>query len=124
MAAYRSALACLPKTTPNAPELQPANSDTLSDSDEVGDECSETKGKATADGNTAAVEKEEEVVEVISPAVEQSEREMKKLRAVLNANIAACYLKLVRHLSIQLQGIQLNFPREITKTLLNRALKV
>jgi len=66
-------------------------------------------------------EKEEEVVEVVTPVVEQSEREMKTLRAVLNANIAACYLKLVRLPSIQSQQIQLNLPRKSQKTLLNHA---
>jgi hypothetical protein len=50
----------------------------------------------------------EEVIEVVSPVVGESEREMKKLRAVLNANIGACYLKLVRHLLIQGQYIQLS----------------
>lgn len=91
----------------SAPGQRPTDSDTLSDSGEVGDEnqglgesSSGSKSKERA-GDKATIEKEEEVIEVVTPAVEQSEREMKTLRAVLNANIAACYLKLVRPPSIQ-----------------------
>jgi hypothetical protein len=119
MAAYQSGLGCLPERSVNAPEPPPADSDALSNSDEVEGESSGSRGKAQTDVN-ATDEKEEEVV---SPAVEQSEREMKMLRAVLNANIAACYLKLVRHASI-LPRNPANLHREITKMLLNRALKV
>jgi hypothetical protein len=126
MSAYRSALGCLPKRTVGAPGPMPADSDTLSDS---GDESqgresgSGSKSKAKG-GDRTTDEKEEEVVEVVTPVVEQSEREMKTLRAVLNANIAACYLKLVRSPSIRSQEIHLNLSREVTKTRLNRALKV
>jgi hypothetical protein len=102
MTAYRSALGCLPKRAASAPGPRPAESDTLSDSDEVGDErdglgesSNGSNSKAKADVKTTD-EKEEEAVEVVTPGVEQSEKEIKTLRAVLNANIAACYLKLVR----------------------------
>jgi tetratricopeptide (TPR) repeat protein len=84
MTAYRSALGCLPKRTISAPVPQPARSDTMSDSDGLGE-----------DVQTPLVN--EEVIEVVSPVVGESEREMKKLRAVLNANIGACYLKLGNH---------------------------
>jgi hypothetical protein len=101
MTTYRSALECLPKRMISAPGQRSADSDTLSDSGEVGDE-SQGLGESSGSKSTGTTnEKEEEVIEVVTPAVEQSEREMKTLRAVLNANIAACYQKLVRPSSIQ-----------------------
>lgn len=93
----------------SAPGQRPADTDKLSDSGEVEDESqgvAENSGGSRSKeraGDITKDEKDGEVIEVVTPAVEQSEREMKTLRAVLNANIAACYLKLVRPPSIQFQ---------------------
>lgn len=94
--AYRSALGCLPKRTLSTSEPPPpADSDPLSDSDDGATDREGEGSKTKADVN-GTDEKREEVTEVVSPAIEKSEKEQMKLRAVLNANIGASYLKMVR----------------------------
>jgi len=55
-----------------------------------------SKGKGS-EGDKGADQRqaEEEVVEVATPAVDEAKKEVRQLRAVLNANIAACYVKQV-----------------------------
>lgn len=89
MVAYRSALGCLPKRTINTPG--PAES--MSDSDEVE---GHDNGETSNDIKDKAKEAVGNVVEIATPSIGQSERETRKLRATLNANIGACYQKLVR----------------------------
>lgn len=89
--------------------------------DEVDNEVdSSTKGKGPEKNYN-----EEEIVEVATPAVDEAEKEIKQLRAVLNANISACYMKQVC-VPFYLTENRLNFAnsRGITKRLWMRAQKV
>ena len=86
LVAYRSALNSLPKrptkSRPDTSELD----------ETLGQDPStkpEPKGSSDDEGE------KEPVVDVSSPAVTESEKESVRLRSVLNANIGACFVKLV-----------------------------
>lgn len=56
---------------------------------------SEEDGEAGEKQNSDAPKAEEDVVDISSPAVSETDKEAARLRAVLNANIGACFVKLV-----------------------------
>lgn len=86
LTAYRSALNSLPKRpTKSKPDT--------SELDETPGEDPSTKHERK-DGDDDEGEREP-VVDVSSPAVTESEKESVRLRSVLNANIGACFVKLV-----------------------------
>ena len=67
---------------------------------EVDDDADEPlSARTTTKSKQKEKAKEDEIVDVSSPAVSEAEQEQTKLRAVLNANIGACFVKLVRVLS-------------------------
>ena len=99
---YRSALGCVPirpsQSTPNPkarPRTQPQTP--LTESLEKGENETEDNGRLAGSSASIGKEKEEaeEVVEVATPAVSDAEKDIKQLRAALNANIGACYVKQV-----------------------------
>ncbi|PPQ89610.1 hypothetical protein CVT25_012355 [Psilocybe cyanescens] len=83
LVAYRSALNCLPKRSLSANEVNPLPS--------------EEDGEAGEKQNSDAPKAEEDVVDISSPAVSETDKEAARLRAVLNANIGACFVKLGDH---------------------------
>jgi len=84
LTAYRSALNSLPKRpTKSRPDT--------SELDETLGEDSSTKHERKDSDDDEG----EPVVDVSSPAVTESEKESVRLRSVLNANIGACFVKLV-----------------------------
>ncbi|KAF5312125.1 hypothetical protein D9619_003040 [Psilocybe cf. subviscida] len=92
LVAYRAALNCLPRR-PEAKQDAKAT-----ETSEVDDDADESSIDSTATKSKQKErEKEVEVVDVSSPAVSEADQELIKLRAVLNANIGACFLKLGDH---------------------------
>ena len=90
--AYRSALNSLPK--------RPTQS--RSDTSEVDEALGEDPStKHERKGSDDEAEREPVVDEVSSPAVTESEKESVRLRSVLNANIGACFVKLVSGMADQ-----------------------
>ena len=89
--AYRSALNSLPKRpTQSRPDT--------SEVDETLEEDPSAKSEPKASDDEA---EREPVVGVSSPAVAESEKESVRLRSVLNANIGACFVKLVSGMADQ-----------------------
>jgi len=117
LVAYRSALGVLPRR-------KQTTSSVGNDEEEVEEARSSSKEKGS-EGDKGAEQRqaEEEVVEVATPAVDEAKKEVRQLRAVLNANIAACYVKKVCvHFRLV---IQLHFlSREVTRRPWKRAQKV
>ncbi|KAH9486748.1 Tetratricopeptide repeat protein 1 [Psilocybe cubensis] len=83
LVAYRSALNCLPKR-PASPRAEKSQ---LGEDDEGGEP------EPTPDLPKA----EEDVIDLSSPAVSEVDKEAARLRAVLNANMGACFVKLGDH---------------------------
>ncbi|KAF8973751.1 hypothetical protein BDZ97DRAFT_1912219 [Flammula alnicola] len=90
LVAYRSALNCLPKR-PTKPQDTPKPPTREEDGDE------DDTAPAADMKPTESAEKEEKVVDVSSPGVAEADKEVSQLRAVLNANIGACFVKLGDH---------------------------
>ncbi|CAA7266620.1 unnamed protein product [Cyclocybe aegerita] len=83
LVAYRAALNCLPKRPPK-PQEEGQRKGLHDDLDE------ESPPRPKED-------KDAEVADVSSPAVSEADKEHAQLRAVLNANIGACFVKLGDH---------------------------
>jgi hypothetical protein len=116
LVAYRSALNSLPKRpTKSRPDT--------SELDETPGEDPSTKPERKGSDD----EREQEpVVDVSSPAVTESEKESVRLRSVLNANVGACFVKLVSA-SVDQQKYSILIPqgqRVITKKPSKLVLKV
>ncbi|KAF8203084.1 hypothetical protein BJ912DRAFT_1028781 [Pholiota molesta] len=100
LASYQAALQCLPKrASPTATGTPPGPT-----RENIGDEEDETsssirsssaKGKGKAKEESARVE--EEVVDLTSPALSAADKKTARLRAVLHANVGACFVKLGDH---------------------------
>jgi len=88
LVAYRSALNSLPKR-PTKPSLDAKSPNELDETLEEGD------GASTQPEQRATEKEIPAVVDISSPAVAESEKESVRLRSVLNANIGACFVKLV-----------------------------
>ena len=90
LTAYRSALNSLPKrptkSRPDTSELD----------ETLGEGPSTKRERKDSDDDEG-----EPVVDVSSPAVTESEKESMRLRSVLNANIGACFVKLVSAMADQ-----------------------
>lgn len=84
--AYRSALNCLPRRLVK-------DGDTPSPTADEGDDDEVTENPKAQKAKEPEVEG---VDEVSSPAVSEAEKEYARLRAILSANIGACFVKLVR----------------------------
>ena len=78
------------------PRRKQTTSSTGNDEEQDEESRGSSKGKGSeGDKGTEQRQAEEEVVEVATPAVDEAKKEVRQLRAVLNANIAACYVKQV-----------------------------
>ncbi len=99
---YRSALECLPKGPSQNPKARPRTQTETPPTENLDGESengtlgggSASMGKDAKDKGKGK-EEVEEIVEVATPAVSEAEKGIKQLRATLNANIGACYLKQV-----------------------------
>ncbi|PPQ72720.1 hypothetical protein CVT26_003015 [Gymnopilus dilepis] len=93
LVAYQSALNCLPKRVEKQKTRagDGRSSDEGLRDDEDGGESGKGKGKAAEETPG------EDVTEISSPSVSEADKQVATLRAVLNANIGACYVKLGDH---------------------------
>ncbi|KAF9480053.1 TPR-like protein [Pholiota conissans] len=99
LASYQAALRCLPKRIV-VTEDQPTRDNIGDDGDGEPKYSSSAKDKGKAKENEKEKEKKEkaeDVVDVSSPAVSAADKEMTRLRAVLHANVGACFVKLGDH---------------------------
>jgi hypothetical protein len=117
--AYRSALGVLPRR-------KKTTSSTGNDDEEDEEAGGSSNGKGSeGDKGAEQREAEEEVVEIATLAVDEAKKEVRQLRAVLNANIAACYVKQVCvHFRWRIQLNVFFSPREVTLRPWKRAQKV
>ncbi|KAF9535835.1 hypothetical protein CPB83DRAFT_842423 [Crepidotus variabilis] len=92
LATYRSALAYLPKRSFKKEVIIPSN-EPGSESDDVdsGESLAKNRPEESQDG------KDNDTIVISTPEVEQEEKEIQKLRAVINGNIGACLIKLGQH---------------------------
>jgi hypothetical protein len=112
MASYRAGLAQLPPRTDRGKEREETGEDPPSDD----------KGEANIGPDDSERHEHEEVGEVESN--DEGHAECAKARAVMNANIGACHVKLVSHSLLVPEFTQNLAAREITKRLSNHVQKV
>ncbi|KAF8912851.1 hypothetical protein CPB84DRAFT_1811859 [Gymnopilus junonius] len=93
LVAYQSALNHLPKRHDKQAESGSSSGGKDGNDEENEDPNRMGKGKAT-EGND---QEEETPIEISSPVVSEAEKQTASLRAMLNANIGACYVKLGDH---------------------------
>lgn len=107
LVAYRAGLGCLPPRALPPPPAVPRRDDDPDDDfprdTDTDTEAGRGKGKAEdAKGKGKAKETGADDVPIAlsSPAVSEADKEVARLRAVLNANIGACLVKLVSSRSL------------------------